>query len=152
MCWYYRKFGHLVHNYRNKRGEIKGKLIPQNKFEIIASRVIQCRVGRRIKVRRQETVEKVKCFRCWEVGHYKWEYLNIEKRRKNSTCSQTTKGTTRKKANASQWEKAQEYCREESMPSEDTLLLERGWITREMVVMYINCGGYEDKRVLTHEN
>ena len=83
MCWYYRKFGHLVHNYRNKRGEIKGKLIPQNKFEIIASRVIQCRVGRKIKVRRQETVEKVKCFRCWEVGHYKWKYLNIEKRRKS---------------------------------------------------------------------
>jgi len=64
MCWYYRKFGHLARNYRNKRGEIKGKLIPQNKFEIIASRVIQYRVGRRIKVRRQETVEKVKCFRC----------------------------------------------------------------------------------------
>ena len=38
------------------------------------------------------------------------------------------------------------------MPSEDTLLLERGWITREMVVTYIDCGGCEDKRVLIHEN
>jgi len=83
MYWYCRKFGYLTHNYRNKRGEIKGKLIPQNKFEIIASRVMQCRVERRIKVRRQEIVEKVKCFRCWEVEYYKWKCLNIEKRRRS---------------------------------------------------------------------
>jgi len=44
MCWYCRKFGHLAYNCRNKRGEIKGKPISQNKFEIIMSRMMQCEV------------------------------------------------------------------------------------------------------------
>jgi len=39
-CWGCKKFGHLAHNYRNKRREKKGKLIPQNKFEVLVSRVI----------------------------------------------------------------------------------------------------------------
>jgi len=49
MCWCCRKFRHLAHNYRNKRGEMKRKPIPQNKFEMIVSRVIQCEVGGRSK-------------------------------------------------------------------------------------------------------
>jgi len=32
------------------------------------------------------------------------------------------------------------------------LLLERGWITREIVAMYMDCGGYESKGVQTHKN
>jgi len=28
VCWRYRKFGHLAHNYRNKKEEEKGKPIP----------------------------------------------------------------------------------------------------------------------------
>ena len=28
MCWEYRKFGHLVCNYRNKKKKAKGKLVP----------------------------------------------------------------------------------------------------------------------------
>jgi len=32
------------------------------------------------------------------------------------------------------------------------LLLERGWITEETVVIYVECRGYEDKRVQTHKN
>ena len=39
--------------------------------------------GGEVKVRRQEIAEEVKYFRCWEVGHYKWECLNIEKRRRS---------------------------------------------------------------------
>jgi len=27
-------------------------------------------------------VEKVKCFRCWGIEHFKWEYLNIEVKKK----------------------------------------------------------------------
>jgi len=52
---------------------MKGKPIPQNKFEVIASRVMQYRVREKVKVRRQEIIEeeKVKCFRCWRIGHYK---------------------------------------------------------------------------------
>ena len=47
------------------------------------SRVIQYRVKEEVKVRKQETVEeRIQCFRCWGVGHYKWEYPNIEVKRK----------------------------------------------------------------------
>jgi len=56
---------------------MKKKPIPQNKFEVIASRVIQCRV--REEVRRQEIEKKkVQYFRCWGMEHYKWECPNIE--------------------------------------------------------------------------
>ena len=59
--------------------EAKGKPVLQNRFEVIASRVIQCRVREEAKVRRQETVkEGVQCFRCWEIEHYKWECPNIK--------------------------------------------------------------------------
>jgi len=46
----------------------------------------------------------------------------------------------------------QEYCREESMPSKSALLLERGWIMREMVAMYMDCREYKGKGVQTHKN
>jgi len=67
VYWEYRKFGHLVYNCRNKEGEIKGKLISQNKFEVLASRVMQCNVKERM-IRKQETV-RVECFKCGEKGH-----------------------------------------------------------------------------------
>ena len=38
--WSCRKFGHLVCNCRNEKEKTKGKPIPQNKFEVIVSRVI----------------------------------------------------------------------------------------------------------------
>jgi len=59
---------------------MKGKPIPQNKFEVIASRVMQCGVREEVKVKRQEIVEEeeVKCFKYWGIGHYKWECPNIE--------------------------------------------------------------------------
>jgi len=49
--WRYKKFGHLVCNCRNKEGEEKGKVVPQNKFEVLASRVVQCRVRGEVKVK-----------------------------------------------------------------------------------------------------
>jgi len=63
---------------------VKGKPIPQNKFEVIVSRIMQCGIREEIKVKRQETVEEVRCFRCWGIGHYKWECPNIEVERKMS--------------------------------------------------------------------
>jgi len=35
-------------------------------------------VKEEIKVRKQEIVEEIKCFRCWGIEHYKWECPNIE--------------------------------------------------------------------------
>ena len=65
---------------------MKRKLISQNKFEMIASRVIQCGVRKKVKMRKQKTIEKeIQYFRCQKVEHYKQEYPNIEvekKRRK----------------------------------------------------------------------
>ena len=83
VCWECRRFGYLAHNCRNRKKKTKGKLISWNKFKMIASRVIQYRVKEEITVRRQEMVEEgVQYFRCWRVGHYKWEYPNIEVARK----------------------------------------------------------------------
>ena len=50
-------FGHLAHNCRNMK-EAKGKPVPQNRFEVIASRVMQYGVREEAKVSRQETVEE----------------------------------------------------------------------------------------------
>jgi len=77
----------LAYNCRNKKEEAKRKLVSQNKFEMIVSRVIQCRVKEKVKVRKQETVEEgVQYFRYWKVGHYKWKCPNIkvEKERRRS--------------------------------------------------------------------
>ena len=65
VYWGCRKFRHLACNCRNEKEEKKGKPIPQNRFEVIASRVMQCGVRGEVKVRKQETVEEgVQCFRC----------------------------------------------------------------------------------------
>jgi len=63
-----KRFRHLARDCRNKEGEEKGKVIPQNKFEILSSRVM--RYG--VELRKQETEEKgwvVECFKCGEKGH-----------------------------------------------------------------------------------
>jgi len=44
LCRCYRKFRYLAQNCRNKREGEKGIAIPQNKFEILSSRVMQCGV------------------------------------------------------------------------------------------------------------
>jgi len=66
-CWNCKGFGHLARNYRNKKEKKKRGTAPQNKFEVLTSRVMQCDVKERI-IRKQEVVE-VKCFKCGEKGH-----------------------------------------------------------------------------------
>jgi len=83
VYWKCRRFRHLVQNCRNKKEEMKGKLILQNKFKIIASRVMQCEVKEEVQVRRQKMAEiGVQCFRCWKMGYYKWECPNIKIKKK----------------------------------------------------------------------
>ena len=63
-------------------------MILQNKFKVLASKVIKYRIREEIVrrqeiveeiVRRQEIVEeKVRCFKYWGIEHYKWECSNIE--------------------------------------------------------------------------
>jgi len=67
VCWSCKGFGHLARNCRNKVEKEKRGVTPQNKFEVLSSRVMQCDVKERV-VRKLETVE-VECFKCGEKGH-----------------------------------------------------------------------------------
>jgi len=58
-CWRCKKFKHLACNCRNRNQEEERKSIPQNRFEVLASRVIRCGAREEVKVRRQEVVEEV---------------------------------------------------------------------------------------------
>jgi len=130
-----KRFGHLACNCRNKKQEEKGKPIPQNKFEVTASRVIQCKVEEKVKVRRQEIMEEVKCFRCWGIRYLKWKYPNIEVEKKKRREEETVCVARPQKAQQERrpvypiWKKIQKYCGEWNAPPEGTLLLERGVMT-----------------------
>ena len=115
------RFRHLAQNCRNKKEERKRKSISQNKFKVLASRVIRCGVEEVI-IRRQETKEKkvMKCFRCWKKEHYKWKCLNIEvKRRRQEKATvcvvMLQKVQQKEKLVYFLWKKAQEYSSTWSM-------------------------------------
>jgi len=44
MYFSYKRFGHLACNCRNKEEEGKKTLVPQNRFEVLSSRVMRCRI------------------------------------------------------------------------------------------------------------
>ena len=100
--------------------------------------------------------EEVKYFRCQGVGHLKQKYLNIEvekkKKREKEAVYMARPQKQEKRPVCPIQEKAQEYCREESILPKGTLLLERRQITREMVAIYVDCGGCEGKGVQTYKN
>jgi len=66
-CWNCKGFRYLAQNCRNKKEKKKRGTAPQNKFEVLSSRVMQCNVKERM-IRKQETV-KVECFKCGEKAH-----------------------------------------------------------------------------------
>jgi len=66
LCRCCKRFGHLAQNCRNK-GVEKREVIPQNKFEVLRSRIMQCGEGERT-IRRMGVVE-VEFFECGEKGH-----------------------------------------------------------------------------------
>ena len=67
MCRCCKKFGHLARNCKNKRREEKGTVVPQNKFEVLKSRVMQCGVEE--KTIRNVRITVVECFKCGGEGH-----------------------------------------------------------------------------------
>jgi len=100
------------------------------------------------KVRRQEIVEEgVQCFRCWGIEHYKWKCPNIkvekERRSEEAVCVARPQNVQQgRKLVYPNWEKAQEYYRVENVPG-GAQLLELGWMTEEVVAIYIEyrwCG------------
>jgi len=68
-CWKYRGFGHQAQHCRREEKE-KRKLTPQNKFEILASRVMKCGV----ELRRQEMREEKWRFKCCKCEKEKHKY------------------------------------------------------------------------------
>jgi len=67
LCRSCKGFGHLARNCRNRKEGEKGIKMPQNKFEVLRSRVMQCGVEERVV--RSMRMAVVKCFRCGEEGH-----------------------------------------------------------------------------------
>jgi len=67
MCRSCKGFRHLACNCRNKKEGEKRTTVPQNKFEVLGSRVMQCEVEERT-IRRHEVVV-VECFKCGEKRH-----------------------------------------------------------------------------------
>jgi len=48
LCRCCKKFGYLACNCKNKKKGEKGTIVPQNKFEMLKSRVMQCGVEERM--------------------------------------------------------------------------------------------------------
>ena len=67
LCFGCKGFGHLAQNCRKQKETEKGVIIPQNKFEVLKSKVMQCGVEERI-IKRVGVVE-VECFKYGEKGH-----------------------------------------------------------------------------------
>ena len=72
ICQCCKGFGHLAQNCRSRDEKEERGVTPQNKYEVLSSRVMQCGVGEKT-IRRQEMVE-VECFKCGEKGHKCREY------------------------------------------------------------------------------
>jgi len=66
LCWCCKKFGHLAHNYRNRKEKERGVATPQNKLEVLSSRVMQC--GMEERTIRSMGIA-VRCFKYGEEGH-----------------------------------------------------------------------------------
>ena len=57
--WSYRKFGHFAYNCKTKKEEEKRKREkPQNRYEMLVTRVMQYRVRSEVEVRQQERVRE----------------------------------------------------------------------------------------------
>ena len=86
LCRSCKGFGHLVRNCRNRKEGEKGAEMPQNKFEVLKSRVMQCGVEEKA-VRSMRTVV-VRCFKCGEEGHKCRECPLREKKMKKGGAPQ----------------------------------------------------------------
>jgi len=175
LCRGCKGFRHLARNCRKKREEEKGVVIPQNKFEILSSRVMQYGVEKKA-VRSIRTVA-VKCFKCGEERHKCRECPLWERKVKRVACPKEGKvhqgerrpvhpirekaqegekrlrrveegevvrpvqGKAQQRGKRSSIEelrkKVEEHCGK-GIPRK-ARLLELGWMTEEIVVLYLTC-------------
>jgi len=64
-----KKFRHLACNCRNKGVGEKKTSAPQNKFEMLSSRVMKCGIEIRKQERERKEEKVIWCFKCREEGH-----------------------------------------------------------------------------------
>ena len=156
-CQSCKKFGYLAYNYRNKNKK-KKKLISRNKFEVLSSKVIRYGVRKEVRIRRNEMVEKVKCFRCWSVGHFKQKCPNIEVKKKRKWDKKVVYTVSLQKVQQGErpahplQKKAQEYSSTWRMPPRSTALEQRKQTTRQKAVTFVEYGGCNYKDTKIHKN
>jgi len=139
-CWLCRQFSHLAKNCRNKREREEREKKTTNRFEALASRVMQCRVR---EVRRQETVEqKVKCFGYGREGHKKWGCPNMRKKERREEIA-PQRGVL---------EKVKQNCGTKGLPPKGVRMSMEGWTTKWEVVTLVECRGCDYKGTKTQEN
>jgi len=131
----------MAKDYRNKGGRVEEKkMIEGNRFEALASRVMQCGVK---EVRRQEAVrEVVKCFGCGRKGHKKWK------------CPKKNKRSRKEEAAPQQaiWEKVKRHSRVKGLPPRGAAMCMEGWTTPREVVTFVECRGCDYKGTKMEEN
>jgi len=166
LCRNCKGFGHLARNCRNRREGEKGAEMPQNKFEILRNRVMQCGVEERV-VRSTRTVV-VKCFKCEEERHKcrecpLWERKSKRvvrpkegkahqgekklRRVEEGEAARLVQGKAQqgwKKSSMEELRKrAEEHCGEGIL--EEAQFFELGWCIPGMIVTYTKCRGYGRK-------
>ena len=102
-------------------------------------------------------VEEVKCFRCWDIGHFKQECPNIEveKRKRDKKVAHVAspqKTQQEEKPVYSLQRKVQEYSSIQEIPLRSTALEQREWTTRQEVVTFVEYGECNYKGTKMHEN
>jgi len=172
LCRSCKGFGHLAQNCRNRKEGEKGVEMPQNEFEVLKSRVMQCGVEGKM-IRSVRVV--VECSKCGEEGHkcrecpqWKRKEKRVARPREGKAhqgerrlrrveeekAARPIKGEAQQEWRRSSIEelrkKTEEHCGK-GVPRE-AQLLELGWMTEEVVVSYLTCkygekGSYiEDNR------
>ena len=124
----------------NKGGRVEEKKKLMNRFEALASRVMQCGIK---EVRRQEVVrEVVKCFGCRKEGYKKWE------------CPKKNERSRKKEAAPPRevWEKVKLHSGAKELPPRGAEISMEGWMTRREVVTFVECQGCDYKGTKTQEN
>jgi len=159
LCRSCKGFGHLAQNCRKRKEKEKGAEMPQNKFEVLKSRVIQCGVEGRM-IRSVRVV--VECFKYGEEGHKCREYPQWKRKVKRvvrpkegkvhqgerrlrrveeGEAAHPVQGKAQQEWRRTPVEKlriqAEVYCGKGVL--EEAQLLELGWMTKEVVVSYLVC-------------